>query len=269
MLGVDHRLHDSGVAALRRDRVELLVHGDRVGRDLLRRRVVPLADHFDRVPLLARGLEHFLDALMPVAIDRGAGHPTHLEHLAAVRHVLHQPFGPVLAESLLVDVDVDRLFGVQDVVERHQHDARVVGALDHRLEGCRILRVHHDRVIARVNEIVDRGDLRGDVLAGGDDLELLELRGNVRLRGIGLRRLDHLDAPRVGDVAVGEGDPIRPLLRRVLEHLGIGRPRREALGIGVGRRDHLRRRGGRETGGKQGYRGGNRGTVSHRSLLFV
>src|SRR4029450_3770956 len=30
MLRVDHRLHDAGIAALRGDAVELLVHGDRV-----------------------------------------------------------------------------------------------------------------------------------------------------------------------------------------------------------------------------------------------
>src|SRR5262245_37143585 len=82
------------------------------------------------------------------------------------------PFGPVDPEAFLVDVDVDCFLGVEDVVERDQHDARVVGALDHRLERRRILRVDDDRVVAGVDEVVDGGDLRGDVLAGGDDLEL-------------------------------------------------------------------------------------------------
>src|SRR6185503_9693522 len=62
MLGVDHRLHDTRVPALRGDAVEMLVNGDRIGGDLLRGRVVPLADDFDDVPLLAGGLEHLLDA---------------------------------------------------------------------------------------------------------------------------------------------------------------------------------------------------------------
>ena len=69
MLGVDHRLDDAGVAALRGDGVEVLVHGDRIRGHFLRGGIVPLADHFDRVPLLARSLEDFLDALVAVAID--------------------------------------------------------------------------------------------------------------------------------------------------------------------------------------------------------
>ena len=89
---------------------------------------------------------------------------------------------PVDAKALLVDVDVDRILGVEDVVEGDEHDARVVGALDDRLERRRILRVDDDRVEAGIDEVVDRRDLRGDVLAGRDDLELLELGGDIRLR---------------------------------------------------------------------------------------
>ena len=110
----------------------------------------------------------------------------------------------------------------------------------------------------------------GDVLAGGDDLELLQLRGDVGLRGIGLRRLDHLDAPGVGDVAVGERDAVRALLRRVLEELRVARPGREALRIGVGRRDDLRRRSiGKACGRDQGDRSGDTSAMWHRSLLRV
>ena len=36
------------------------------------------------------------------------------------------------AEALLVDVDVDGVLGVEDVVERDEHDAGVLGALDDR-----------------------------------------------------------------------------------------------------------------------------------------
>ena len=97
-------------------------------------RLVGARDHLD-----AAGLDHRHD-LAGLGVNPRHG-------VAAVGHVLHQPFSPVLAKPLLVDVDVDRLFGVEDVVERHQHDARVVGALDHRLESRRILRVHHDRVV--------------------------------------------------------------------------------------------------------------------------
>jgi hypothetical protein len=41
----------------------------------------------------------------------------------------------------------------------------------------------------RVDEVVDRRDLRRDVLTGRDDLELLELRGDLRLCRVGLRVL--------------------------------------------------------------------------------
>ena len=74
------------------------------------------------------------------------------------------------------------------------------------LNAVRVLRVDDDRVEAGIDEVVDRGDLRGDVLAGRDDLEFLELGRDVGLRRVGLGGLDHLDAPGVGDVAVGERD---------------------------------------------------------------
>ena len=126
-------------------------------------------------------------------------------------HVLDQPVGPEHAEALLVDVDVDRVLGVEDVVEGDEDDAGFLGALDHRAEGRRVLGVDDDGVIARVDEVVDRRDLRRHVLAGRDDLEFLELGGDVGLRGIGLGGLDHLDAPGVGDVAVGQRDAVRAL----------------------------------------------------------
>ena len=69
----------------------------------------------------------------------------------------------------------------------------------------------------------------GDVLAGRDDLELLELGRDLRLRRIGLGGLDHLDAPGVGDVAVGQRDPVGAFLLRELEELRVGRPGREAV----------------------------------------
>ena len=71
MLGVDHRLDHAGVAALRGDAVEMLLHRDRVGGGLLRGRIVPLAEDLDDVPLLARLVERFMDAIMAVAVDGG------------------------------------------------------------------------------------------------------------------------------------------------------------------------------------------------------
>ena len=184
-----------------------------------------------------------MDAVVTVAIDRGSGDSAHFQDLAAVRHVFDQPLRPVDAEPFLVDVDVDGVLGVEGVVEGDQHDARFVGAPDHRLESVRVLHVDHDRVEAGIDEIVDRGDLRGDVLAGRDDLELLEPGRDVRLRRVGLGGLDHLDAPGVGDIAVRQRDPERSLLGRVFEELGVARPRREAGRIGAGAGHDLRSRG--------------------------
>ena len=127
--------------------------------------------------------------------------------------------------------------GVEDVVEGDEDDAGFLGALDDRAEGGRVLRVDDDRVIAGVDEVVDGRNLRRHVLAGRDDLEFLELGGDIRLRGIGLRRLDHLDAPGVGDVAIGQRDAVGAFLCRKLEELRVGGPGHEALRFG-GRPGH-------------------------------
>ena len=156
---------------------------------------------------------------------------------------------------------------VENVVERHQHDACVVGALDDRLERRRILRVDDDRVEAGIDEIVDRGDLRGDVLAGRDDLELLELGGDVGLRRIGLGGLDHLDAPGVGDIAVGERDAERPFLGRPLEELRLVGPRHEAAGLGGRAGDDLG--AGGEGGRGEGARGGQHGAADGGDSEFA
>src|SRR5208337_3909928 len=70
-------------------------------------------------------------------------------------------------------------------------------------------------------------------------LNLLELGRDVGLRRIGFRGLDHLDAPGVGDIAVGERDPIRTFLGGKLEELGLVRPGREAVRVGRGAGDDL------------------------------
>jgi hypothetical protein len=157
--------------------------------------------------------------------------------------------------------------GIEDVVERYQYDAGVVGTLDDGFECRRVLRIDHDGVEPRIDEIVDGRDLRRHVFTGGDDLVLLELGGHFGLRGIGLGRLDHLDAPCIGDVAVGQRNAVRALLGRVLEQLGAAVPGGEATGVGVGLRDNLGRRGKRRSSGQQGGRGRNSGMEQHRSLL--
>ena len=181
-----------------------------------------------------------MDAVVAVGVDRGAGDAAHFEHLAAFRQMLGQPVRPQHAEALLVDIDVDGVLGVENVVEGDQHDAGFLGALDDGREGGRVLGVDDDGVIAGIDEVVDRRDLRRHVLAGRDDLEFLELRRHVRLRGIGLRGLDHLDAPGVGDVAIGQRDAVWAFLLGEFEELGFGRPWHEALRLGRRTADDFR-----------------------------
>ena len=83
--------------------------------------------------------------------------------------------------------------------------------------------------IALVDEVLDRAELRGDVGAGGDDLELLDVLLDARLLGEGLGGLDHLDAPGVADEAVDQRDPVGAGLLVPLEELGLVRPGLEAL----------------------------------------
>ncbi len=123
--------------------------------------------------------------------------------------------------------------------------------LHDRLEGGRVLRVDDDRVIAGIDEVVDRRDLRRDILAGRDDLELLQHLLDVRLIGIGLGGLDHLDAPGIADEAVGQRDPVGAGLLGVLEELGLRRPRHVALRIIARASDRLRSRGLRGCRGRQ------------------
>ncbi len=189
-----------------------------------------------------------MDAVVAGRIDGCAGDAAHFEDLAAVRDVIDQPLRPELAEAFLVDVHVDRVFGVENVVERDEDDAGFLGPLDDGAEGGRVLRVDDDRVEAGIDEVVDGRDLGRHVFAGGDDLELLQLRSDVRLRGVGLRGLDHLDAPSVSDVAVCERDTIRARLCRPLEELRVRCPRRKTVRLGGRPGNH------RGTGGKRSLR---------------
>ena len=76
----------------------------------------------------------------------------------------------------------------------------------------RVVGDHHDRVVPGIDELVDRADLRGHVLADADDLELCDVGLHVGLLGVGLGGLHHLDAPGVADIAVDQGDLNGPFL---------------------------------------------------------
>jgi hypothetical protein len=237
MLGVEHRLDDTRIAALSGKAVEVLLYGDRVRGHLLRGRVVPPAEHFDDVPLFAALIQGFMDSRVAVIVDRRAGDAAHFEDLAPVWQMLVEPLRPKDTKPLLVDVNVDRVLGVEGVVERDEHYACFLRSFDDRLERFRILGVSHDRVVTGIDEVVDRGDLRRDVVAGRDDLEFLELGGDFGLRRVGFGCLDHLDAPGVGHESVGEGDAVRPFLGGELEVLGLVGPGHKTGRVG-GRAGH-------------------------------
>ena len=180
---------------------------------------------------------------------------------------LDQPVGPVGAEALLVDIDVYRILGVENVVKSDEHDTGLLRPLDHRPEGLGVLGVDDDGIILGIDEVVDRGDLGGDVLAGRHHLEFLELCLDVRLSRIRLGGLDHLNAPEVRDEAVGERDPVGALLLRELEEFRIRRPRYEALRILAWTGNDFRcrsGRGGESKGDRHG--GGNAGDIFQVSL---
>ena len=109
-------------------------------------------------------------------------------------------------------VDHDDLVGIDDHVERdHDHVGRR-GAVHDRTIRRRVVGDHDDRVVAGVDELIDRADLRGHILADADHFEFCHVRLHVRLLDIGLGGLHHLDAPRIADIAVDEGDAERAFL---------------------------------------------------------
>ena len=262
--GVHHRLHGAGRAALDGDAVELAVDGDGVGRHLLRGAVVPVADDLDDLPVAAGGVEDLVDADRAVAVDRVAGQAADLEDLAAglaVRlELVDEELRPLAAHLELVLVDLHDGVGVEDVVERHEHDVVLVGEADHPVEALGRDGDGDDRVEALVDEVLDRAELRRRVGAGRDDLELGDLVLDRRVLGIGLGGLDHLDPPGVADEAVDDGDPVRAFLGRPLEVGRLGAPGREAFRVRAGPGDDL---GSRERGAAAEQQGRGRGKSMH------
>ena len=101
---------------------------------------------------------------------------------------LSEIFAGQLADFGLVFVDHDDLVRIDDHVERdHDHVCRG-GAVHHRTVRRRVVGDHDDRVVAGVDELVDRADLRGHILADADHLEFRHVRLHVGLFDIGLAR---------------------------------------------------------------------------------
>ncbi len=126
------------------------------------------------------------------------------------------------------------------VIKGQEHYPGGVGAFDDRRKRGRIQGVHDDRVIARVDKVVRRGDLCGEILAGRDHFELLQLALDGGLIRISLSRLDHLDAPGVSNETIDERDTIGAIFLGPLKILRGLTPWLEAVGINAGAGDDLR-----------------------------
>ena len=258
MMRIDQRLDCPGGTALRVNAVEFLVDRNRVGDGFLRGAVIPLSDDFDYLELLARFIEDLVESVVPVAVDRVSRRAAHLKELAAVcLDLLQEPARGEPTEFDLVDIHRDCIGGLNHIVEGQEHYPGGIGAFDYRRERGRVKRVNDDRIIAGVDEVIGRGDLSGEILAGRDHFELFDLALDARLIGISLGRFDHLDAPGVSDETVDERNTIRPVFLWPLEIFRGVAPRLEAVGIDAGAGDDLRT-------GREGRRGDTRIAATRR-----
>ena len=245
--GIEHGVDRADGAFLHEDAVERTLRGDGVGGHLLHRAGVPVADDLDdaQARILVEDGAH---ALMVVAVDRVARQAAYLEDLAldlALRLLdgVDDGLGLDGTELVLILVDLHDLVGVEHVVEGHEHGARALGALDYRVEGRWVHRYDADAVVAGGDEVVDRGDLGGRVVADRDDLEFGELILVLRTRRPRLGRLDRGRAPVIPGIAVDEGDLVGRVLLRIGNDL-LARPGRHdagrverILGEGRGRKE--------------------------------
>jgi hypothetical protein len=190
-------------------------------------------------------------------IDRLAGRAAHKEQAGrAGVGFLEQELGGLVADAILINVDLDGAGVFDDVVEGQDDGARIIRLAHHAAEGGGAVGIDDDGVEALVDEVVHRGDLGGKILADGDDLELGQILGDLGLGRIGLGGPDHLHAPVIGDEAVDEGDAVRACLAGIFEELGVGAVGREALRIGRGAGNHFGGSLGRNGEGQNGRCGG-------------
>ena len=240
MLGGHHRLHGAIRAALREYAVEMAVHGERICGHLLRGAGVPVAHHLGDVELVASAFHDFAEAEMAVTVDRIARQAAHLEDIAGLlARFIDQPFGRHAAHFLLVLVDHHHLVGIEDVVEGHHHHIVLVGEADDAIEAVGRHRDGDDGVEALIDKVLHGAELRRDIGAGRDDLELLDVLLDTRLLGKGFCGLHHLDAPGIADEAVDEGDLVGAGLLVPLKEFCLIRPGLEAAGIGARPGDDL------------------------------
>ncbi len=169
MAGVDHRLHRAVGAALGEHAVEMAMHGERVGGDLLR--VVPSS----QLPTTST-----ISNLLPVGFhDRAeaddAGHGRPSCRAGRGPRGSCREFLPSFSMSQLADMtpisNWSSLTSMTSLVSRMlskgtMHDVVAVGQPDHPVEAGRADRDGDDGVIALVDEVLDGAELCGGVGAG-------------------------------------------------------------------------------------------------------
>ncbi len=161
----------------------------------------------------------------PLLIDAGALDAVDHQDLAFATGLLDQPLRPAAAHLDLILVhrhaEIERRIGrigVNRGIERDDHDA-VGASLLHRLhQRRRGIGENDDRLGAIRDHVLDGRLLRRVVAVGGVDLELADEGGDVRRLGVGLGHLDHLGAPDIADVGVGERDVVRRVGQLLVLH---------------------------------------------------
>ncbi len=119
MLGIHHRLHDTGIAAPRRsDTVEGTTGRNRVRSCFLGNAVVPFADNFRHGEFLAGRTQRLLNAIVPIRIDRGAGNPRTSRTLPPLGMCFTSQSAQMTSKTLLIDIDVDGVFGIDACCQR-------------------------------------------------------------------------------------------------------------------------------------------------------
>src|SRR6202022_3337822 len=124
------------------------------------------------------------------------------------------------------------LIAVDRVIVRNEEHAGPLGSVDDRLERGRADCIDQDHVVASVDEVINCPYLRRNIGTGTDDFQFFNQRFDLRILGVGLEAFDHLDAPGITDVTVGQGNPVRRFLGFKLQHFCLRGKRFETIGGG-------------------------------------
>ena len=171
--GLDQRVDDHVVDAGGPDAVERRAGGDVVEDLLLALILLPAGEDLMR-DLHVRELgERALEALVAIAVGRGAGGAAHIDDVALAADLLEQPLGAEIGVFfLVVRDDVGRRLG-DGLVDGDDDDAGVGRFLERRIDARRIGRVDDDGVDAGADQVADVLELAGGVGVAVGDVQRL------------------------------------------------------------------------------------------------